>query len=134
MMLLNVSTSPSEDESRVRELLFANLLRVFNERDPSKRSTAIQEIYAEDVIWYESDVIVQGHAVLNTRASEIQAQSPGFNFSTDGGTSVCQNVGVLRFCFGPEDKPDLVRGTDIMIVEGGKVKALWTCLDSAPGK
>lgn len=134
MMLLNVSTNPSEDESRVRELLFSNLLRVFNERDPSKRAKAIQETYAEDVIWYESDVIAQGHAVLDARASEIQAQSLDFNFSVDGGTSVCQNVGVLKFCFGPEDKPDLIRGTDIMIVEGGKVKALWTCLDSVPGK
>lgn len=133
-MSLNISTSPSEQESTVRALLFANLLGVFEERDPSKRATAIEDTYAEDVIWFEPDAVIHGRAALNARASELQTQSTGFHFSADGVVSVCQNVGVLRFCFGPEDKPDLLRGTDVIIVEGGKVKALWTCIDSAPGK
>ncbi len=132
-MSLNISTSPSEEESTVRSLLFANLLRVFNERNPSRRAAAIQDTYIEDVIWYEPNAVMHGRAAINTRASELLAQSPGFNFSADGITSVSQNVGVLRFCFGPEEKPDLVRGTDIIIVEGSKVKALWTCIDSVPG-
>lgn len=133
-MSLKISTAPSEEASAVRALLYANLLKVFNERDASKRATAVQDTYAEDVIWYEPDAVIEGRAALNARAAELQAKSPGFNFSADGVMSVSQNVGVLRFCFGPDDKPDLVRGTDVMIVEGGKVKALWTCVDSAPGK
>jgi hypothetical protein len=43
-------------------------------------------------------------------------------------------MGVLRWYYRPEDKPDMVRGTDVIIVEGGKVKVLWTSIDNAPGK
>ena len=133
-MSLKISTAPSEEESTIRELLSANLFRVFDERDASKRAMAVQDTYAEDIIWYEPDAIIQGRAALNARASELQAQSPGFKFRADGIMSVTQNIGVLRWHYGPEDKPDMVQGTDIIIVEGGKVNALWTSIDKAPGK
>jgi hypothetical protein len=80
-------------------MLFANLLGVFDERDPSKRATAVEDTYAEDVIWFEPDGVIHGRTALNARASELQTQSPGFHFSADGIMSVSQNMGVLRFCF-----------------------------------
>jgi hypothetical protein len=132
--MLKISTTPSEEESTIRALLSANLLGVFDERDASKRATAVDDTYAEDIIWYAPDGIIQGRAALNARASELQTQSPGFKFRADGIMSVSQNVGVLRWHFGPEDKPDMIRGTDVIIVEGGKVKALWTTFDNAPEK
>jgi len=42
-------------------------------------------------------------------------------------------MGVLRWYCGPEDKSGMIRGTDVIIVEGGMVKALWTSIDNAPG-
>ena len=133
-MALKISTTPFEDESTIRALLSANLFSVFDERDASKRATAVQDTYAEDIIWYEVDNITQGRVALNARASELQTQSPGFKFHADGIMSVSQNIGVLRWYYGPEDKPDLVRGTDVIIVEDGKIKALWTTIDNAPEK
>ncbi|KAH0551656.1 hypothetical protein GP486_007127 [Trichoglossum hirsutum] len=134
-MSLNISTAPSEDESTIRALLSANLFNVFDERDASKRSTAVQDTYTEDIIWYESsDKIIQGRAALNARASELQTEAPGFKFSADGIMSVGRNVGVLRWHYGPEGKPDMVGGTDVIIVEGGKIKALWTTVDKVPEK
>src|ERR1700753_4413482 len=126
-MSLNISTTPSEEESTIRALLSANLFGVFGERDATKRATAVDDTYAEDIIWYEgSEGTIKGSAALNARAAELLAESPGFKFNADGIASVSQNLGVLRWKFGPEDKPDLVRGTDVIIVEGGKIKALWT--------
>jgi SnoaL-like domain len=133
-MLLKISTTPSEEESTIRALLSANLFSVFDEHDASKRATAVEDTYTEDIIWYEPDGVIQGRAALNARASEMQTQSPGFKFRADGIMSVSQNIGVLRWYFGPEDKPDMIRGTDVIIVEGGKVKALWTSIDNAPEK
>ena len=134
IMSLKLSTIPSEEESTIRALLSANLFAVFDERDASKRVTAVQDTYAEDIIWYEPDRVIEGRAALNARASELQTQSPGFKFRADGVMSVTQNMGVLRWYYGPDDKPDMVRGTDVIIVEGGKVKALWTAVDATPGK
>ena len=131
-MSLKISITPSEEASTIRALLFANLLKVFDERDASKRVAAVEDTYAENVIWYEPDRVIQGRAALNARASELQTQYPGFNFRPDGIMSASQNVGVLRWHFGPEDKPDMIRGTDVIIVEGGRIKVEWTCVDKAP--
>ena len=133
-MSLTISTTPSEQESTIRALLSANLFGVFDERDASKRATAVHVTYAEDIVWYEPNDAIQGRAALDARASELQTQSPAFKFRADGVPSVSQNLGVLRWYFGPEDTPDLVRGTDVIIVKGGKIKALRTSVDNAPGK
>jgi hypothetical protein len=49
-MSLEISTIPSEEESTIRALLSANLFAVFDERDTSKRVTAVQDTYAKDII------------------------------------------------------------------------------------
>ena len=43
VMSFKVSTTPSEDESTIRALLSANLFSVFDQRDASKRATAVQD-------------------------------------------------------------------------------------------
>jgi hypothetical protein len=133
-MSLEITTTPSEDESRIRALLFANLIKVFDERDESKRAAAILDTYTEDIVWYEPDTLIRGREALNARAVEVQTNTPGFKFSANGIMSVSQNMGTLRWYYGPDDKPDLVQGTDVIIVEGGRIKALWTTLDKAPEK
>jgi hypothetical protein len=133
-MSLNISTTPSEEASTIRALLSANLFKVFDERDASKRAAAVEDTYAEDIVWYEPDRVIQGRAALNARASELQTQAPGFKFRADGIMSASQNIGVLRWHFGPEDQPDMIRGTDVIVVEGGKIKAVWTSTDHAPEK
>ena len=57
--------------------------------------------------------------------------SPNFGFCTIQIRISSQQSALY---YGPEDKQDIVRGTDVIIVEGGKVKALWTSIDNAPGK
>jgi len=43
-------------------------------------------------------------------------------------------MGTLKWWFGPPEKPDLVQGIDVIIVEGGKIKFLWTALEKVPAK
>ncbi len=102
-MSLKISTTPSEDQSTIRALLSANLFSVFDERDriplnaPQQSKTHMPKI------------LLSGTS--RTAISSKVAQ-------------VGQNIGVLRWHYGPEDKPDMVRGTDVIIVEGGKIRAL----------
>ena len=42
----------------VVELMEANLLEVFNERDAQRRSAAIERIYAPDVRWTDRKSVV----------------------------------------------------------------------------
>ena len=132
-MSFTVSTSPSEDAQTIRNLLQANLLAVFNERDATARLAAIKTTYTDDIVWYEDDRVNVGHAVLDARAAELLAESPEFVFQPDGSEVVARNLGVLNWQFGPTGTPDLIKGTDVILVEGGKVKALWTAVTKVPG-
>lgn len=132
-MSFTISSVPNEDSTKIRALLHALLLLVFNERDETARKAAVQSTYAEDIVWYESDgAVMKGHDALNKRAEELLAESPGFVFKPEGEMIVSQNLGILSWMFGPLGEPDLVKGTDVIIVQDGKVKALWTAVTKAP--
>lgn len=132
-MSFTVSTTPQEDPAVVRALLDANLLSVFGERNDETRKAAVERTYTDGVTWYETDgAVLIGHDALDKRAAELLASSPSFVFAADGDKVVTQNLGVLSWMFGPPEAPDLVKGTDYIIVEGGKIKALWTAVTKAP--
>lgn len=134
-MSFTVSSTPNEDPATIRALLHANLLSVFNERDEASRKAAVQSTYAEDIVWYESDInVIVGHDTLNKRAEELLAESPGFAFKPEGEMIVSQNLGILSWMFGPPEEPDLAKGTDVIIVQDGKVKALWTAVTKSPAQ
>lgn len=132
-MSVSVTTSPSETADVVKAALHANLFSVFDERDETARVKAVKETYDEDIIWYEPDRVIKGHDALSARAAEIQNEAPGFKFQADGDMVITQNMGMLHWKFGPDETPDLVQGADVIIVEGGKVKLLWTAVTKAPG-
>ncbi|KAL3421895.1 NTF2-like domain protein [Phlyctema vagabunda] len=133
-MSLTIPTSQSERPELIRQLLKANLLSVFDERDDISRKVAIENTYAEDIIWYEPERLNQGQDTLDRRAAELLEESPGFRFQPDGEMVVTQNLGVLHWKFGPVSDPGLLKGVDVILVVGGKIKALWTALTKVPGQ
>ena len=88
------------------------LLDVFNEPDPERRSAAIAQTYAEDVVWHEPDRVNRGREALSVRAAELRAETPDWVFETGGPVSVTDDLGRLAFEFGPAGQP-LVSGMDI---------------------
>lgn len=101
------STSPSEDESNTRELLIANSLDVFDECNVSLRRTKALETYTEDVTWFERIAVQRRRDTLNYQAGELQREAPGFSFKAKGEMAICQNMGTLKWWFGPADNPSL---------------------------
>ena len=132
-MSFTVSSAPNEDEATIRALLHANLISVFNERDETARRDAIQSTYTDDITWYESTGdVFRGHDALNKRAGEILDGGPGFSMQPEGEVVICQNLGTLNWRFGPPEQPDLVKGTDVILVRDGRVQALWTAITKIP--
>jgi hypothetical protein len=131
-MSVSITRSPAEDAETIRQLLVANLFQVFGERDETLRTKAVASTYHEGVLWHEPDRIINGLEELDRRAGEILAETPGFKFSTDGEAIISQNMGIQSWNFGPEADPALVKGTDVIVVEGGKIKVLWTAVTKTP--
>ncbi|WP_410589562.1 nuclear transport factor 2 family protein [Amycolatopsis sp. lyj-23] len=115
----------------VAELMEANLLKVFNERDDERRAKAIAETYAADIEFADPDGVTSGHEELNAKARGLLEQSPGFVFSPDGPVLVNHDLGHLAWQLGPEGAPPVARGIDIALVEDGVIKKLYTLLRPA---
>jgi hypothetical protein len=110
----------------VAELMRANLLDVFNERDDERRAKAIATTYADDVTFADPEGVVTGHEDLNAKAKGLLDQSPGFVFSPAGPVLVNHDLGHLAWELGPAGAPPVVRGIDVALVADGVIKKLYT--------
>lgn len=112
----------------VPELMQANLLEVFNERDAERRRAAIERTYTPDVRFLDPDGIVTGRDALDAKAGRLLHQSPGFAFSAAGPVLVNHDLGYLAWNLGPEGSPPVVRGMDIAFVADGLITTVYTQL------
>lgn len=117
------------DQQRIAELAHLNLIGVFGERDPQKRAAVIEQIYAEQVSFADPDEVVVGRAALDAKAQHLLDGAPGFVFSHAGPLRIVQDLAIQAWHFGPEGAPPVVSGTDILLVEDGRIARLYTVLD-----
>lgn len=112
-------------------LMQANLARVFGERDASRRTKAIAELYASDATLYEPpDASATGHAAINQAVDALLANlPPNFVFTAIGPAVGHHGLGRLRWKSGPPNGPAAVTGMDVAHIEGGKIKTLHVFLD-----
>lgn len=114
--------------AEVADLMNANLLEVFGERDVDRRREAIARTYSPDVRFVDPDEIVVGHDALDAKAQRILDGAAGFVFSPAGPVYVNHDLGYLAWNFGPEGEPPAVRGVDIALVQGGLIGSIYTLL------
>ena len=112
----------------IEELMRANLLDVFNERDGERRRAAISRTYAPGVRFFDPDEIVEGHDALDAKAQKILDDAPGFVFTPAGPVRINHDLGYLGWNFGPEGQPPVVRGMDIALVADGAITNVYTLL------
>ena len=123
-----VAASATNDPTRIRELMLANLFAVFNVRDPERRLEAIARNYTEDVIWSDPDRTTQGHEALNEQAQKLLDRMPGFVFSAAGPVHVSRDLGLLTFNLGMPEQTPAVSGVDVALVRDGRIARLYTLL------
>jgi hypothetical protein len=114
--------------TQIADLMAANLLEVFGERDPARRRAAIERTYAPDVVFSDPDEVVVGHEALAAKAQKILDGAPDFVFAPAGQTYVNHDLGYLAWGFGPEGADPIVRGVDIALVRDGLIANVYTLL------
>lgn len=114
--------------AEVRELLDANLHRVFGNRDAAARRRVIEETYTDDVTFTDPEGTVTGRDALDERAGALLAGAPeSFDFVEDGPPYVGADSGALAWAFGPPGSP-VARGIDAVTVRDGRISELRTML------
>ena len=116
---------------KVSTLLEDSLLKVWSERDEKQRIKIMQQIYAPDVVFYESDAgpAIAGHQPMNELIKKLQSQWPAtFGFVLT--TPVVSNHGVshVAWTLGVPHEPPAASGMDIALIEHGLIKSLYLYL------
>lgn len=115
----------------VRELLDANLHRVFDNRSADDRRAVIDEIYTEDVLFTDPDGPVTGRDALEARAATLLGELPeAFAFAEDGIAYTSADSGALAWTVGPAGGEPVVRGIDVITVRDGRIATLLTIVNS----
>lgn len=114
----------------ITELMEANLLAVFDERDPAKRAAAIAATYSADVTWIDDEGVVTGHADLDTKAAELQGKLEGLHFVKSGPVRQTRGLGFLAWEVHTPDDTAVASGFDVAEIADGRITKLWTVLTS----
>jgi hypothetical protein len=111
-------------------LMHANIVRVFNERDPGRRHIALSELYSQDAILYDPETVATGWDAISRAVEELLLRLPPDFVFTAGGHAVGHN-GAARLFWraGPSDGPVAVTGTDVAHIENGRIKLLYVFVD-----
>lgn len=109
-------------------LMHANLLEVFNERDPERRAAAVARTYAEDVVFSDPEGEVSGRAAIDAKAKALLDGAPGFVFTAAGPVYAGTDLACLTWEFGPEGQPPVVKGVDIGYIADGVLVKVSTLI------
>jgi len=112
----------------IEDLMQANLLDVFNERDEGRRRAAIERTYGPDVRWTDAEGVTTGVAALEVKCVALQQQLGDLQFVADGPVHELPNFGHLAWHLTGPDGTPVMSGFDVAIVTGGVITELYTVL------
>lgn len=110
-------------------LMEANLLAVFDERDPHRRAAAIAVTYAPDVQWIDDEGVTIGHDELTEKAADLQKRLSGLHFVKAGPVRQTRGLGLLAWELRTLDDAMVASGLDIAEVSDERIIRLWTVLN-----
>src|SRR5580698_362440 len=113
----------------IENLLVRNLHEVFGERDPERRTAAIEAIFDQNCLFSDPRGQHMGHRGLEDAVIALQEQFPDHIFSKIGSVDALQDCGRLAWAFGPSHDPHRITGLDVAVVNAGRISALYTFLD-----
>jgi ketosteroid isomerase-like protein len=114
------------------EVMRANAVRVFSERDPTRRINAIRELYTTDAVMTEPEGVFIGKTAICDAVTELLSKlPPTFAFTPNGPAVGHHGVGRLLWKAGPPNGTAVVTGMDIAHFKGGRIQELYVFLDPA---
>jgi SnoaL-like domain len=114
----------------ISTLLIRNLRDVFGENDPERRRAAMDEIYTEDVVFYDpSKGVYRARDEIDRIAGAIRATHPDFSYQPIAEPEESGNGGRVKWVSGrPGDAP-VYAGTDFIIARDGRIAAVYLFFD-----
>jgi hypothetical protein len=113
-------------------LMQANAARVFSERDPTRRLSAIRELYNAEAVLFEPEGVFKGEAAISGAVTALLSKlPPTFVFTATGAAIGHHDVGRLLWKAAPPNSPAAATGMDVAHFKDGRIQALYVFLDPA---
>jgi hypothetical protein len=120
------------DATELDRLMQANIVRVFNERDPDRRLAALDELYTDNATLCDPETAATGRKAISEAIDSLHRMlPPTFVFTSVGHAAGHNSAGRLFWRAGPPDGPAAVTGVDVANIEGGRIKLLYVFVDPA---
>src|SRR5579859_7142711 len=117
----------------ISTLLTRNLHDVFGENDPARRRAAIDEIYAEDIVFYApTSGVYRGRDAIDRVAGAIKATHPDFRYQLLAAPEESGNGGRVQWVSGRPGEAPAYAGTDFIIARDGRITAIYLFFDKQP--
>jgi hypothetical protein len=117
----------------ISTLLIRNLRDVFGENDPERRRTAMDEIYTEDIVFYDpTKGVYRGRDEIDRVAGAVKATHPDFQYQIIAEPEELGNGGRARWVSGRPGEAPAYAGTDFIIARDGRIAAIYLFFDKLP--
>ena len=114
----------------ISTLITRNLQDIFGENDPARRRTAVDELYNEDVVFYDPNKgVYRGRDAIDRIAGEIRATHPEFRYQLIAEPEEVGNGGRVPWVSGRPGEPPAYAGTDFIVTRDGRIAAIYLFFD-----
>ena len=114
----------------ISTLLARNLHDVFGEIDPARRRAAIDELYTEDVVFYDPNKgAYRGRDEIDRIAGVIKATHPDFQYQLIAEPEEVGDGGRVPWVSGRPGEAPAYGGTDFIIARDGRIAAIYLFFD-----
>ena len=114
----------------ISTLLTRNLQDIFGENDPMRRRAVIDELYNDDVVFYDpNNGVYRGRDAIDRIAGEIRATHPDFRYQPIAEPEEVGNGGRVPWVSGRPGEAPAYAGTDFIIARDGRISAIYLFFD-----
>ncbi len=111
-------------------VLQANVERIFNERDATRRRRAIEELYAADAVLYEQHASYTGIDAIEAAITHLLGSlPPSLVFVLVAPVLQNHEMGTLLWRGQLPDGTSVATGTDVVRLDGGKIRSVHVFVD-----
>lgn len=111
-----------------------NYIAAWNERDAARRPALLDAAFTKDVAYRDPIMQGDGHDGVAALIDGVQQRFSDFRFSLKGEADGFADTIRFSWNLGPEGTESVIEGTDIGVIENGRLKSVTGFLDKVPAQ
>jgi hypothetical protein len=109
-------------------------INAWNESDAGRRAALIEATFTQDVSYRDPVMQGDGHEGVAALIEGVQQRFAGFRFTLRGTPDGFADRIRFSWNLGPEGTESVIEGTDIGVIENGRLKSVTGFLDKVPAQ